>query len=419
MRSLGLLGRNRDFALVWLGGLISLAGDWALLIALPVYAFEVTGSPVSTSLMLAARIVPRLLVGPVAGVYVDRWDRRKTLVIANLILAASLLPLLTAQGADSLWLVYLVAAAQAGVSQFVTPAENALLPRLVPNDELLAANSLNALNNNIARLIGPPIGGFLIGLTGLAGVAVVDAASFLAAALLVSVTTGDTRPQTSEQPTRATSAIGAVWHEWLSGVRVMLGSRTLSVLLAFTFITALGEGIMGALMVPFVIEVLASDELGVSWVVAAQAVGGLLGSLALAWCSPAWRPARMIGGGAIGLAIMDWLTFNYSVVIPGLWPALLFMGIVGLPIAALQVGLSTLGQLATGDEYRGRVMGGLMAAASLSSLVGTGLAGLLAGWLGVVALLNIQGLGYFLAGILVLMMIPSRSPDPEVAATAS
>src|SRR5262245_15580007 len=98
--------RQRNFALLWFGGLISMMGDWMLWIALPIYVYQLSGSALATSVALICRILPRLLLGSMAGVFVDRWDRRRTMVITNLLLAVGLLPLLLVQSVEWLWLVY-------------------------------------------------------------------------------------------------------------------------------------------------------------------------------------------------------------------------------------------------------------------------------------------------------------------------
>jgi MFS family permease len=182
--------RQRDFLLAWLGGLISMIGNWVLIIALPIYVYQLTGSTLATSGMFVAEIVPALLLGSVAGVFVDRWDRKRTMVVANLALAVSLLPLLAVRSADLIWVAYLVALTQSTITQFFRPAENALLPRLVDDEHLLAANALNSLNNNLARLIGPAIGGSTMALVGLNGVVAIDVASFvISAAMIVLIAT--------------------------------------------------------------------------------------------------------------------------------------------------------------------------------------------------------------------------------------
>jgi MFS family permease len=199
-------------------------------------------------------------------------------------------------------------------------------------------------------------------------------------------------------------------------LRVIRRTRALTLALGFMVLTSLGEGVMGTLFVPFVVDVLASDELGYGWIVSAQAVGGLIGSLLISWRGVPWPPARMVGVGAIGLSIIDLLTFNYHVLIPGIVPALVFMGLVGLPVAVMLVGYSTVIQHATTDQYRGRVLGAINAVAALAMLVGTGLAGTLGHPIGIVTMLNIQGLGYFLAGLLVLVLLKGQPAKREASA---
>ena len=161
--------RQRNFALLWAGGLISMAGDWMLYIALPIYVYQLTHSTLATSLMFIAETLPRIALGSVAGVFVDRWERKRTMVIANGLLALGLLPLLLVRSAEWVWLVYLVGFVQATIEQFFDPAKNAMLPNLVAKKELVSANALNALNNNLARLIGPALGGVVGRAAGPAG----------------------------------------------------------------------------------------------------------------------------------------------------------------------------------------------------------------------------------------------------------
>ena len=180
--------RRRSFALLWTSGLVSMAGDWILYAALPFYVFQRTGSTVATAGMVVAELLPGVLLGTVAGVFVDRWSRKRVLVAANLLQAAVVAALVLVQLDGWLWIVYLVAAAQSSVAAFAGPAENALLPTLVDDADLVPANALNALNNRLARLAGLPIGGLLLATGGIVPVVIADVASFgVAAALLVGV----------------------------------------------------------------------------------------------------------------------------------------------------------------------------------------------------------------------------------------
>src|SRR5579885_2460827 len=138
--------RERNMALLWVGGLISLIGDWVLLTALPYYVYQLTSSLLATAAMTVTELVPSLLLSSVAGVFVDRWDRKTTMVIGNLLQACVVLLLLLIHSIAWLWIVYLGIFVQATVSNFVTPAEYALLPQLIAEDDLTTANSLFGLS---------------------------------------------------------------------------------------------------------------------------------------------------------------------------------------------------------------------------------------------------------------------------------
>jgi MFS family permease len=187
MRAGWALLRRRDFGLLWAGGLISETGDWFLLVGLPVWVFKLTGSGLVTATVFLVGLLPSLVVGPLAGVLADRWDRRRTLVAVSLAEAVFLLPLLAVDGPDRLWIVYLVMAVEASLGQLNDPVRNALVPSLVPRDDLVAANALIGLNSNLARLVGSPLGGVLVELAGLPGLVIGDAISFLLGAALLAL----------------------------------------------------------------------------------------------------------------------------------------------------------------------------------------------------------------------------------------
>lgn len=235
-------------------------------IALPLHVYALTGSTLATGGVVAANVGASLLVGAVAGVYVDRWDRRRTLVVGNLALAAIVAPLALVTTADRVWIVYVVAFCQAVAVQFVAPAEAALLPRLVPGELLPTANGLNALNNNLARLVGPVLGGFAASL-GIEAVAGFDLASFVVAALLVAAIGGSHRADRVEE-----RHVGA---ELADGLRLIRAPGVVAVLIGLLFVTSIGEGVMGALFAPFVVDALDGGAQELGWTMTAQAIGGI------------------------------------------------------------------------------------------------------------------------------------------------
>ena len=155
-----------------------------LIIALPFYVYQLTGSLLQTGLMYIVETLPRILLGSLAGVFVDRWDRRWTMIVADLGRAAVLMLLLVHAPAD-LWLIYVIAGIQSVIALFFAPALSAITPTLVEEHQLVAANSLQSVSESLMRFVGPPLGGGLLALVGLAGVVLVDSASFLLSALML------------------------------------------------------------------------------------------------------------------------------------------------------------------------------------------------------------------------------------------
>src|SRR4051794_8863609 len=173
-----LIVRNRNYRLLQSATLISLSGDWIFSIGMMFYVYAATGSTLAAGAIVFAALLPQFLLGSVAGVFVDRWDRRLTMVAANLALALALCPMLFVHGTGQLWLVYLTVAAQNSISQLFPSAEAAFVPAVVPSEELVVANALNGQNNHIARLVGSALGGLLAVQGGLVTVTVANVASY-------------------------------------------------------------------------------------------------------------------------------------------------------------------------------------------------------------------------------------------------
>ena len=398
--------RHRDFVLLWTAGLISMTGNWMLLVAVPVTVLTVTGSSTATGAAVAAGLVPRILVAPLAGVYVDRWDRRRALVWANVLQVGLVLPLALVDDAGDMWIVIGSTFAMGCVAQVVSTAENALLPTLVPGGETGRANALNALNNNLSRLAGPAIGGLLAASAGIGAVAVTDAATFLVAAVMISLI-GAHRPADRARDGAAATERGArrVWMDLRTGLAVIRATRRLRVIFVFLAIISLGEGLMSVMIVVFAQRTLHGGARELGWITAAQAIGGIVGGL-LGGVLGDRVPARwLVGLGTVLLGAGDLVIFNYPRWYPELWPALALMAAVGVPAALIMAGVLTVLQTSTVDALRGRVFGAALTVMSLVGLAGTALASALGDRLGPVTLLNVQGLGLVAGGAFVIVAL--------------
>ncbi|MEO8246601.1 MAG: MFS transporter [Chloroflexota bacterium] len=398
---------QRNFSRLWLGGLISMIGDWILITGLPLEIYRRTGSTLATGGMVLAFLVPSIVLGSVGGVFVDRWDRRRLMVLINVVLALAVLPLL-AIDALGLWIAYAVLFLMSCLEQLFGPAETALLPNLLDNsdDDLVTANALNGMNNHLARLIGPVIGGVVVATGGIAAVALIDASSFvIAAGLIWSIRSANTRAvRTDSLEHEAATAWRRLLHEWREGLGLVWRQPILRALLAFFVITRIGEGLTMTLFVPWAVDAVHGGEMGYGLLLATQAIGGLAGAVVIGRMGSRINPLRMVIWSAISFGLIDLVLFGYPVVFPFIGPALVMMVIVGVPGAAMGAGIVTLEQSMSSDSHRGRVIGALGAVGAAGSLIGALGAGILGESLPVVGLLMVQGSGYVIGGLVVAWM---------------
>ena len=405
--------RRRDFALVWTASLISATGDWVLFIGLPIYVYQLTGSTLATSAMFVAELVPQIALGSVAGVFVDRWDRKRTMVVANLVLTVALLPLAFVRSADLVWIVYVVAFTESLLARFLRPAEAAMLPRLVEKRDLVAANSLGAFAANTARLVGPTVGGIVAGLYGLGAVAAVDSATFLIAAVLVTVV------RTSGAPDRAgivdVSAVAAgrlraFWREWVDGLSLVTRSRTIRVLFGLAALSSLGEGSFGVLFVVWVNRVIRGTALELGWFMTAQAVGGLVGGLVIVRITRGMSPRQVLGVASVAFGLLDALLFVSPLIRPEIVVSLIVIGIVGIAGVAFMAGFNAILQTSVDDAYRGRVFGAIFATMAVLRLASTVIAGVLGGIVSPIPLLiAMQSGSYVVLGLAALGLLPREA----------
>jgi len=301
--------RQRNFALLWIGGLTSGVGSAMLFIALPFYVYARTHSALATGAMFIAEMAPAVLLGSVAGVFVDRWDRRRTMIAADLARAALLLLLLAVDTRDRLWIIYAVACAESALSQFFTPAAGALLPRLVEDRALVTANSLGAFSDNLTRLVAPSLGSAVLGLLGLPSVVLADSASYLVSGLLVALIRPprDATAPVSRAPhprPDATAAWARAWRAWCDGLGVIRRDRVLATLFLVRAASAMAQGIFIVLIVLIVKDALLGGAVVLGWVSTAQGVGGLVGGLV---------GGRIVGGALLAVGAIGLVTYNVPV----------------------------------------------------------------------------------------------------------
>lgn len=414
--------RQRDFALLWLAGLISMAGSLALWVALPLHVYSLTGSTLATATTLAATVLPRVIGSSLAGVFVDRWDRKRIMIAADLARALCLLPLLLAP--NNLALVYAISVLLGTIGLFFRPAESALLPLLVGEDRLVSANALNALNDNLGMLTGPALGALLYASGGIGGVVVADAATFLLSALLISAIRGGRRATAPHTPPDRPSSWRQLSGEWRAGLGLIGQDQSLRGLFIATSLDGAADGVYVTLgLAPLVLTVLGGTAAQVGWIATAQSLGGVLAGAVIARIGARFTSRSLLVSGMMGTGLADLGAANARLFAPPGLPAvsvaLGWSALAGFPVVALGTGRQALIQAHTTDDYRGRVFGAFSAVQGAALLLGFMLGGLLGERLGLVLLLSAGGLLRVLAGLIALWLLPRQPHSSDPAGNAS
>lgn len=399
--------RQRNFALLWSGQMISSLGDWVLWIALPFFVYEQTGSALATGAMFVVQTLPPILFGSLAGVFADRWDRRWTMVIADTTRALILLLMLIAIRPGWLWILYPLAFVDSIVEQFFKPAKNALIPSVVGKEHLLAANRLNSLSGDLTMLIGPALGGTLIGVIGIANVILIDSFSFLFSAGMIYLIRGlpakeeAVKEVANEEPIANTRAVTSIRREWLAGFRQVKHERLLFAIFTIMGVAMLGQGLISVSWVVFVRENLAGGPFEYGIVQVAVAAGGILGAFLLGKLSRILSPGYLIAfsGMLVGLLLLS--TFN----LPSLPVILSLQFLAGIASVGFFVTTNTLLQSNTPNHYLGRVFGAYETTSALLILCGQGLAAALGDRLSTLLLLDAAAGFYFLSGVVALILL--------------
>lgn len=356
-------------------------------VALNLYIFDLTGSATALAGALAIQGVPALLIGPFAGVVVDRFSRRRVMIIANLVAALvfMLLPFTFA-----LWQIYLLGLLARLTTIFFDPAERALIPDLVGKDKVLEANSALSVITHITLIIGPALAGILVAASNTALAFWADAASFVIAIFFIVRIRGEV-PRTQRTDKQAI--------HWLQDLKIGLGygldSKALRVILITTFIAALAGATLVTVEVVYVKETLQGGDAGYGWLLSVAGIGALMASTNVG------RLVRRftLTGLYVGSVLLTGLMFFPYANIPILWFVIVVAGLHTVPWVLGFILVDTMLQQWVADEMRGRIFSLIHAGRSAGQvLVAAIFAPFIDLW-GPVMILNLAGLIYTLVGI--------------------
>ncbi len=413
-----LLG-NRHFRTVWAAAFVSGLGDKIAILAFFALVYDRTGNVADLGLLVAAQVLPGILLGPVAGVLVDRFPRHRLMIGADLLGAAVVVSIPLAR---TLPAVYLLAALLA-VSRHVNgPARLALVPDLVGRDALPRANGLLMMSQNLILLLGMAAGGFIVQGLGAAAAFRVDGATFVASALLLLAGRFPAATAAATGEHVAATSRPAPWREALHGARTLWSLPALRFAVVFLALVTLVTAMQPPLVFDFVRRVLERGEREMGLIFAAAGLGGLLGAVLAGVMRERGHPLARVTWlvGADG-ALLVLFTLNRSLA----GAVALFAGFGALS-AALQVNLATFLQRATPPEVRGRVFGWLTPLLGPVTLLSVLVGPLLAGRAGAATVLMLAGAGELAAGLGGRILLGRRPSDrlggaaaePEPGATA-
>ena len=399
--------RIPDYRRLFAAQAVSDFGDALTSIALLLVVNALTGSTAALALMAIALALPQVTVGVLAGVYVDRWDRRTVMLVSDLVRAGLVLGFVVVQSVDLLWLMYLLAVTQAAVGTFFTPARTALIPTIVPREGLMAANSITQASSLIARVLGTGAAGVLVGVFGVTWPAfVTDSLTFVVSFLFVLRVAAR-----GAAVAHVGAAAGGVLRAALEGLNVVRTSRPLLGTVMSAGVIMLGLGAINVLFVPLLINDLRVSPTWFGAIELAQTSSMVLSAVILATVLGRFGPMRVItvtmALTALDIALLGSVT--------DVWHVIVLLFAVGWLVTPLQASVTTIIQTEAADQVRGRVAALLNTVTNTASVVSMAIAGIFGDLIGVRAVF-VGGAAVVLLAAVVSWLLFRGHHAPRVAA---
>jgi MFS family permease len=357
--------RNRSFARVWSAQLISSMGSALTTLASSILVLRVTGSALSVGLMLIAASGPTLLVGLIAGVFVDRLDRKRIMLVSDLLraLLICLIPFLIR--INIVWL-YVVVALSSSITQFFDSAHASVLSEMVPEKELCAATSMMAVASLGSTTVGFAVAGLIAISASIESAFYLDGASFLISAMLILLTP---MPVLAGVEDTSLRAIGSNLCAGLEAVRSTPILRSLFIAIAPIYLI---YGLEISLLLPFTLRALGGTELDFGLQQAVEAIGIAAGSVMMARLADRIRAGQWLAISYLGVAAAM-IVYSFSGSVP---LVILMMGVSGLLYAPSFIGEQLVVRRAAPRHMRGRVCSSYFVVRDTMYVAGMSLAGL-------------------------------------------
>ena len=290
--------RNRNFSLLWTGQLVSTMGSALTSLAASIYIYRLTGSALSVGLMLMATAAPSLVVGLFAGVFVDRYDRKKIMITADILRAGLILLIPILVPLNVAWL-YVMVMLTAAIGQFYDPAHESVLPEVASDEELAAANSMMAISSFGSTAVGFAAAGLIASAASIDWAFYLDAVSFLFSAVCVFLI--HIKPIQAEEDT----SVKLVVKNLRAGIHQLFRTPILKSLFLVQIIVLISFGLSNALLLPFAVKALSANEFQYGLQEGITSIGFVIGSLLMAKVfdrlqAGAWMAISYLGMGDPG-----------------------------------------------------------------------------------------------------------------------
>jgi MFS family permease len=357
--------RKRAFVYIWSAQLVSTIGDALTSLAAGIIVYRLTGSALSVGLMLMATAVPALVFGLIAGVVVDRYDRKRIMVAADLLRAAVVFTVPFLVNIHVVWL-YVAVMVSASITQFFSPANDSVLPEIATEEELGAANSIMAIAQFGSTAVGFALAGLLASSQSIDAVFWIDSATFVFSAFMISLVR--VAPLVVEELTTVREMI----RNLTFGARFIARTPILRSFILVKTPVVICFGLQNVLLLPFAITVLHATEFEYGIQEGLTSVGFVVGSLLMARLSDRLREGQWLVLSWAGMGLFGLLYALQSTV----WAAIGLITLSGLLNAPSFVAGRLINQRHTPREMRGRVFSTSGVISTVLFLVGMGLAGL-------------------------------------------
>ncbi len=384
----------RDFRTLWIGQFVSQIGDNLALIAALVVIQKLSGSTLWLGLTAMTLTLPPLLFGLVGGVTADRFDRKKVMVVSDILRGAVILLLIAARSPRELYLFPIVGCLMSILGVFFGPARNAVIPSIVSREMLLTANGLLQASQMLAIIVGSSLAGIVIAALGPASAFVLDSLTFLISAWLIC--TLRIPPLNNSTPRE-----GIIWPQLREGLAYVRRHRTILVTMVVASVATLSLGTIAVLGVAYVEKYLGMSAESFGFLNSVQGIGMVAGGLSLGFFSRLVSPRYLASMTMILLGIAI-LIFAFS---SRFEAAMAIAAIIGVCVVVARATLAAILQATVPDEKRGRVESTVNTSISFSTTLAMGFSGLLGAALGVRTIFSLAALGTISAGVLAFLAL--------------